>query len=57
MNLLKHFTRRPDGRCEPAPDVAQLERDLAERLAHRKAARLEPNPAKRGWITRGINAR
>lgn len=28
---------------------------LEARLALRKAARLEPNPAKRGWITRKLN--
>lgn len=33
-----------------------LERDLDRRLALRKAARLERNPHKRGWITRGLNA-
>ena len=32
-----------------------LERDLDRRLALRKAARLERNPHKRGWITRAIN--
>lgn len=30
--------------------------DLDARLALRKAARLEPDPHKRGWLTRAINA-
>ena len=33
-----------------------FERELDRRLALRRAARLERNPHKRGWITRGINA-
>jgi hypothetical protein len=55
MDILSFFRRRSDGRCEPAPDVSQIESDLAERLAQRKAARLTPDPHKRGHITRHIN--
>jgi hypothetical protein len=35
--------------------LTQLGRELDARLALRKAARLEPNPHRRGHITRGIN--
>jgi len=56
MNLLNFFRRRADGRCEPPTDIAQLERQLSERLAARKAARLISNPYERGHVTRRINA-
>jgi len=56
MNLLSFFRRRPDGRCEPPTDIAQLERQLDERLADRKRARSIANPHQRGHVTRQINA-
>lgn len=37
------------------PDAHSFEAALNRRLALRKAARLEANPHKRGWITRAIN--
>jgi hypothetical protein len=55
MSLLDYFRRRPDFRCEPAPDVAQIERDIEARLAKRKAARTISCPYKRGHATRAIN--
>lgn len=56
MNLLSFFRRRADGRCEPPADIAQLERQLNERLAARRAARSISNPYERGHETRRINA-
>ena len=56
MMLLAHFLRRADGRCACPPDTAAIEREIEARLAARKAARAEPNPARRGHITRAINA-
>lgn len=50
MRLLDFFRRRPDGRCEP--DTY----DLDARLAARKAIRNEPNPHKRGHMTRALDA-
>ena len=38
-----------------SPSPAEIEAELNERLALRKAARKEKNPAKRGHITRWIN--
>lgn len=55
MIFSRWFTRRPDGRCEIPPDIAQLERDLNERLALRKAARSITNPHQRGHYTRQLN--
>jgi hypothetical protein len=55
MSMLDFFRLRADGRCEPAPDIAQLDRDLDDRLARRRAARAIPNPHKRGHMTRMIN--
>ena len=46
MSLLSHFAPRPDGRMEPWPCAA---------LERRKQAREEPNPQRRGWITRLLN--
>lgn len=40
----------------PVVEYDTFERDLDRRLALRRAARQEPNPHKRGWITRAINA-
>lgn len=57
MNFLNSlFRRRPDGRAEPRDDIAQLERQLNERLAERKRARSIANPHQRGHVTRQINA-
>lgn len=50
------FRRREDGRCEPRADIAQLEREINENLAKRKAARLIANPHVRGHVTRRLNA-
>lgn len=55
MRLLDYFTRRPDGRMEPPADLSEIERQLNDRLAKRKAARLEKNPHRRGWIIRKLN--
>lgn len=57
MIFSQFFRRRSDGRCEIPPDIAQLERDLAERLALRKSARAITDPHKRGHYTRQLNRR
>ena len=36
--------------------AVRMDRELDQRLALRKAARLEPDPWKRGHITRRLNA-
>ena len=48
--LLDYFRRRTDGRCEPHD--TDYERQLDANLAARKAIRNEPDPHKRGWLTR-----
>lgn len=55
MRLIEFFRRRSDGRMEPRKSAAEIERELSERFALRKAARLEKNPHKRGWLTRKLN--
>ena len=53
MAILDYFRRRPDGRCEPHD--TDFERQLDANLAARKAIRNEPDPHKRGWLTRKFN--
>jgi len=50
MIFARFFRRRDDHRCEP--DAY----DLDARLAARKAIRNEPNPHKRGHMTRALDA-
>ena len=37
------------------PSVSEIEAELDRNLARRKAVRLEPDPHRRGWLTRFLN--